>query len=95
MNDAAACPNCGGRHFGSYECPFPATPTIGLTAAVLEMDPDGGWNHETTGGWPSLGLYSDLCRAVGAGLIETSTAYGAVCWRLTEEGIRFRSGIAP
>jgi hypothetical protein len=26
--NAASCPNCGGTHFGSYECPFTSSPCV-------------------------------------------------------------------
>jgi len=61
-----------------------------IKLAILELDPDGGWDSEKSNGWPSNLLYRDLQKAVDIGLVEKSSAYGNMCWRLTDEGIYVR-----
>lgn len=66
-----------------------------IVAAIRSLDPDGGWDHETIGGWPSMQLWRDLRDAESLGFVERSSAYGVECWRLTEEGIQMRSEMHP
>lgn len=67
---------------------------VSVLAAVRQLDPDGGWDHETSGGWPDMSTYRALQQAVEAGYVERSSAYGAECWRLTDEGMQVRKGFA-
>ena len=73
---------------------MPDSPTttadIGVPAAVRQLDREGGWDHENSGGWPDLPTYRALRRATEMGYVERSSAYGSECWRLTDEGIQFR-----
>lgn len=64
-----------------------------VVRAVKALDPDGGWDHETTGGWPDMALWRDLRRAEDGQYVERSTAYGIECWRLTDEGIALRAAL--
>jgi hypothetical protein len=68
--------------------------TAAIVAAIRQRDADGGWNHETLGGWPDMATYRALQRAVDAGQIEHSAAYGAECWRLTDEGVALRRSLS-
>lgn len=67
---------------------------IGVPAAVRQLDPDGGWDHETTGGWPDMPTYRALRRAVAMGYVEQGVAFDVLYWRLTDEGIQFRKEIS-
>jgi hypothetical protein len=68
--------------------------TAAIEAAIRQLDPDGGWNHQTIGGWPDIATYRALQQAVDAGQVEHSAAYGAECWRLTDEGIALRRSLS-
>jgi hypothetical protein len=70
--------------------PGPSVRIVGVPAVVLQLDCNGGWDHETGGGWPDMPTYLALRRAEEMGYVERSSAYGAACWRLTDEGIKFR-----
>lgn len=63
--------------------------TARMHAAIKQLDPDGGWDHETSGGWPSMETWYGLRDAAHEGYVEQSTAYDVECWRLTDEGITF------
>lgn len=67
---------------------------IGVPEAVRQLDGEGGWDHGTTGGWPDMPTYRALRRAIEMGYVERSSIYGAECWRLTDEGIRFRKDLS-
>jgi len=62
----------------------------GVPAAIRQLDSGGGWDSETTGGWPNAPTYRALRRAAEMGYVERSSTYGVPCWRLTNEGIQFR-----
>jgi hypothetical protein len=61
--------------------------------AIRQLDAEGGWDHETTGGWPDLPTYRALRRAEEVGLVERGVSFDIMNWRLTDEGIQFRSGL--
>lgn len=67
----------------------------GLTEAqrgvLLHLDPDGGWDH-TTYSWPrgeaihAIGQLERYLTPDGDWLIDSSSAYGSECWRLSDLG---------
>ena len=67
----------------------------GLTEAqrgvLLHLDPDGGWDH-TTHSWPrgeaihAIGQLERYLTPDGDWLIDSSSAYGNECWRLSDLG---------
>lgn len=61
-----------------------------MRAAVRQLDPEGGWDHETTGGWPDMPTYRALRQAEEMGYVEKDVAFDIMHWRLTGEGIQFR-----
>lgn len=63
---------------------------IGVPEAVRQLDPDGGWDHETTGGWPDMPTYRALRRAEEMGYVQKGVSFDILHWRLTDEGIQFR-----
>jgi len=60
-----------------------------LDAVILNLDRDGGWDHENTTGWPDMATFQVLREAKNAGLVERSSAYGNLCWRLSEDGVAY------
>lgn len=68
-------------------------PVMSVEEVVKKLDAEGGWDHETTGGWPDIQTWRALRNAETHGYVEKSTAYGAECWRLTEAGIEFRASL--
>ncbi len=70
--------------------PISNIPDDSIRVAVLALDPEGGWDHETMK-WPSTELWRHLVNAEIAGYVERSTAYGTECFRLTDEGMALRA----
>jgi hypothetical protein len=68
--------------------------TDAIEAAIRQLDPDGGWHHETIGGWPDMATRRALQQAVEAGLVEHSAVCGGECWRLTDEGNALRRSLS-
>ena len=59
--------------------------------ALMALDRDGGWDHETGAGWPNWDMWRSIRLGMTLDLIEASTAYGTSCWRLTDEGMAIRA----
>lgn len=67
--------------------------TTAVADAVRQLDPEGGWDHETTGGWPDMPTYRALRQAEELGYVEHGVSFDIDHWRLTDEGIQFRKGL--
>jgi hypothetical protein len=65
-----------------------------IVAAIRQLDPNGGWNHETIGGWPDMATRRALQQAINVGQVKHSAACGVECWRLTGEGIALRRSLS-
>ena len=70
--------------------PFPLL-TDAQRGVLLHLDPDGGWDHMTHS-WPrgealrAIGQLERYLTPDGDWLIDSSSAYGSECWRLSDLG---------
>ena len=59
-----------------------------IAAALRQLDPDGGWDHEGRG-W-SEQIHKGLRKAENEYLVDYGVSFDIPHWRLTDAGIQLR-----
>lgn len=62
--------------------------TTEATAAILALDPNGGWDHDP--GWGDH-IMESIRMSVALGFVEHGVSFDIDHWRLTDEGIAIRA----
>jgi hypothetical protein len=64
--------------------------TTGPDAALLSLDPQGGWDHDR--GWGEH-VHRSIRTAIDMDLVEHGVSFDICHWRLTDAGIKRRRGM--